>query len=133
MIRTRKYNELTTKQILTEEEQKQKKEYEEMIKNAYKYQNDASKEVNQIINKFQEQIIKLQILPPEQQNENIKATINLNDQIQKNIESEQRKQNNDLKLSLSLNTSKGFTNATVIIFIVLLIGIIASVLLLSLS
>ena len=133
MLKIWEYENLSSQNTpLTLEEQTSLNEFQNLIKNARKYYEDiTSNDLEQLITSYNDYITKLSILPKEQQNANIIATLNANKAI---MDETSPKLTDDQTLSLKQTTaSQGFTNASIIIFVVLLLGTILAVILLSLA
>ena len=121
-------------QILSPEEKQKVANYERLIYLAMEYRDDITSEAHiKILNDYQEYMTKLELLNPNEQNQNILNALNNSNQIFKSLEEKQKSLDMPMilerKLENGMDTRKGFTNASIIIFIVLLLGIIASVLL----
>ena len=115
-------------------------QYEEMVYQAKVYEDDITNEaVNKVKDSYDETILKASLLDPENKGPNVDPAIQRNNQMQLNLEQIKQTRSNDNNMVLTrtkkdpMSFSAGFTNASIIIFVVLLVGIIASVVLLSLS
>ncbi len=115
-------------------------QYEEMVYQAKVYEDDITNEaVNKVKDSYDATILKASLLDPENKGPNVDPAIQRNNQMQLNLEQIKQTRSNDNNMVLTrtkkdpMSFSAGFTNASVIIFVVLLVGIIASVVLLSLS
>ncbi len=143
MISEKKYISLITKSTpLTMEEQKQVQEFEKMLYYGKKYQEEiTSPEFTQIANNYEHQIEFLSTLTETEKNQNIQNALKDHQQIQNqitNIETKKQQQEEqamklERKLQSGFEKRAGFTNASIIIFFVLLLGIILSIGLLSLA
>lgn len=137
MITRKEYLNLITKSMpLTSEEKKQVEEYEAMLSNAYIYQEDiSSPEVAAVRNSYEEQM--QTIATAQTQNENMKEALDRQNQMFEGLEKlNMQSLNNEEEMTLTrtLNSSKaGFSNAMIIIFIVLLIGSLIAIGLLILT
>ena len=114
--------------------------YEGMVYQSKIYEDDITNEaVNKVKDSYDETILKASLLDPENKGPNVDPAIQRNNQMQLNLEQIKQTRSNDNNMVLTrtkkdpMSFSAGFTNASVIIFVVLLVGIIASVVLLSLS
>ena len=134
-ITEQEYFSLITRPTPLSPEEKQKvANYERLIYLAMEYRDDITSEAHiKILNDYQEYMTKLELLNPNEQNQNILNALNNSNQIFKSLEEKQKSLDMPMilerKLENGMDTRKGFTNASIIIFIVLLLGIIASVLL----
>ena len=115
-------------------------QYEEMVYQAKVYEDDITNEaVNKVKDSYDATILKASLLDPENKGPNVDPAIQRNNQMQLNLEQIKQTRSNDNNMVLTrtkkdpMSFSAGFTNASIIIFVVLLVGIIASVVLLSLS
>ena len=114
-------------------------QYERMVYQAKVYEDDITSEaVNKVKDNYEATILKATLLEPGSKGPNVDSTIERNNQMQTNLEQIKKTRSNDnMVLTRTkqepMSFSAGFTNASIIIFFVLLVGIIASVVLLSLS
>ena len=114
-------------------------QYERMVYQAKVYEDDITSEtVNKVKDNYEATILKATLLEPGSKGPNVDSTIERNNQMQTNLEQIKKTRSNDnMVLTRTkqepMSFSSGFTNASIIIFFVLLVGIIASVVLLSLS
>ncbi len=137
MITRKEYLNLITKSMpLTSEEKKQVEEYEAMLSNAYIYQEDiSSPEVDAVRNSYEAQM--QTIATTQIQNDNMKEALDRQNQMFEGLEKlNMQSLNNEEEMTLTrtLNSSKaGFSNAMIIIFIVLLIGSLIAIGLLILT
>ncbi len=123
---------------LNEEELKQVLEYERIILLAKTYEDEiTSPSVTEMLKKYDDLIMNATLLPKENKTSNIVSALQRNEKMMNQLEQiAKTKTTDELKLERkneAMSFSAGFTNASVIIFVVLLVGIIASVLLLSVS
>lgn len=134
------YGELLTKPILTEEEQKKVIEFEEFLTKSKEYApylNDFTKEV---VRSYEHEINFLNGLLEEQKNDNIKRTIEKGEKIISMPSKLDQKQKEEARIEekvLTLQKRKekraGYTNASILIFIVCNLGLFLAALLLSLK
>ena len=111
-------------------------DFERLVLLAKMYDEDITSEaVDELKANYEQKITEITLLPNKNQNtiEALKRNAAMNAQLD---QINQAKTNDNLTLTRTNNQSgfsAGFTNASIIIFIVMLVGIIASVLLLSVS
>ena len=111
-------------------------DFERLVLLAKMYDEDITSEaVDELKASYEQKITEITLLPNKNQNtiEALKRNAAMNAQLD---QINQAKTNDNLTLARTNNQSgfsAGFTNASIIIFIVMLVGIIASVLLLSVS
>ena len=111
-------------------------DFERLVLLAKMYDEDITSEaVDELKANYEQKITEITLLPNKNQNtiEALKRNASMNAQLD---QINQAKTNDNLTLTRTNNQagfSAGFTNASIIIFIVMLVGIIASVLLLSVS
>lgn len=137
----KKYGELFTKQSpLTEEEQRSMLEFENFIKNSKKYAPYTSEVNKEIVMNYEHEIAFLESLASENQNENTKRAIAVGKQL-RNVESiedvkikqEITEQKKEQELELKLQKRAGYTNASILIFVIFNLGIFLASLLLMLK
>ena len=140
MIKISEYeNYISRPTPLSDLEMAQVKDYEKMVLQSKIYEDDiTSVSVNEVREHYDNTMMKATLMAPENKNPNIAAALQRNTEMNNELDKiKQLKNNEELSLTLkqdnSMGLSAGFTNASIIIFAVLLVGIIASVLLLSLS
>ena len=137
MIRINEYEEFILRPTpLDNTEINQVADLERLVLLAKMYDEDITSEaVDEVKANYDKIITEATLLPNKNQNtiEALKRNASMNDQLD---QINQVKTNDNLTLTRTNNQSgfsAGFTNASIIIFIVMLVGIIASVLLLSVS
>jgi len=134
------YGELLTKPVLTKEEEKKVIEFEKFITKAKEYApftNDFTKEV---VQNYEHEIAFLKELKEDQKNENIKRTITNGEKIrtlrskqEKKQEYLEQKEQEALRLERKKQKMAGYTNASILIFIVCNLGLFLAALLLSIK
>lgn len=137
MIRINEYEEFILRPTpLDNTEINEVADFERLVYLAKLYDEDITSEaVDELKASYEQKMSEITLLPNKNQNtiEALKRNASMNAQLDQII---QTKTNDDLALTRKNNQagfSAGFTNASIIIFIVMLVGIIASVLLLSVS
>ena len=138
MLTLNNYQELITKPSVTNEELTEIIAFEDFIYNAIIYQEDINKpEINKIITNYQTLLQNLKLLPKERLNSNITNAItrgeNLFNRSEEILHKDEKEFTLQRKLKQGIDTRAGFTNAFIIIFLVLLVGLISSVIILSLK
>ena len=137
MIRINEYEDYILRPTpLDNTEINQVADFERLVLLAKMYDEDITSEaVDELKANYEQKITEITLLPNKNQNtiEALKRNASMNAQLD---QINQVKTNDNLTLARTNNQSgfsAGFTNASIIIFIVMLVGIIASVLLLSVS
>ena len=137
MIRINEYEDYILRPTpLDNTEINQVADFERLVLLAKMYDEDITSEaVDELKASYEQKITEITLLPNKNQNtiEALKRNAAMNAQLD---QINQAKTNDNLTLARTNNQtgfSAGFTNASIIIFIVMLVGIIASVLLLSVS
>lgn len=137
MIRINEYEDYILRPTpLDNTEINQVADFERLVLLAKMYDEDITSEaVDELKASYEQKITEITLLPNKNQNtiEALKRNASMNAQLD---QINQAKTNDNLTLTRTNNQSgfsAGFTNASIIIFIVMLVGIIASVLLLSVS
>ena len=137
MIRINEYEEFILRPTpLDNTEINEVADFERLVYLAKLYDEDITSEaVDELKASYEQKMSEITLLPNKNQNtiEALKRNAAMNAQLD---QINQTKTNDDLALTRKNNQagfSAGFTNASIIIFIVMLVGIIASVLLLSVS
>ena len=137
MIRINEYEDYILRPTpLDNTEINQVADLERLVLLAKMYDEDITSEaVDELKANYEQKITEITLLPNKNQNtiEALKRNAAMNAQLD---QINQAKTNDNLTLTRTNNQSgfsAGFTNASIIIFIVMLVGIIASVLLLSVS
>ncbi len=137
MIRINEYEDYILRPTpLDNTEINQVADFERLVLLAKMYDEDITSEaVDELKANYEQKITEITLLPNKNQNtiEALKRNAAMNAQLD---QINQAKTNDNLTLTRTNNQSgfsAGFTNASIIIFIVMLVGIIASVLLLSVS
>ena len=137
MIRINEYEDYILRPTpLDNTEINQVADFERLVLLAKMYDEDITSEaVDELKASYEQKITEITLLPNKNQNtiEALKRNAAMNAQLD---QINQAKTNDNLTLTRTNNQSgfsAGFTNASIIIFIVMLVGIIASVLLLSVS
>ena len=137
MIRINEYEDYILRPTpLDNTEINQVADFERLVLLAKMYDEDITSEaVDELKASYEQKITEITLLPNKNQNtiEALKRNAAMNAQLD---QINQVKTNDNLTLTRTNNQSgfsAGFTNASIIIFIVMLVGIIASVLLLSVS
>ena len=137
MIRINEYEDYILRPTpLDNTEINQVADFERLVLLAKMYDEDITSEaVDELKANYEQKITEITLLPNKNQNtiEALKRNAAMNAQLD---QINQAKTNDNLTLARTNNQtgfSAGFTNASIIIFIVMLVGIIASVLLLSVS
>ncbi len=137
MTQLNQYKNLLTKTTpLTTEEQLFITKIEQLIKNAYFYREEiTSAMVNYLLNSYEQIMTEILVTPEQSRTSNMQEALERNSSLINNkAETRQNKETQSLALKKNNNQiSYGFTNASIIIFLVSLLGIITSVFLLTLT
>ncbi len=137
----KKYGELFTKPTpWTEIEQQNVLEFENFIKNSKEYRDYTNEQNKRIVSDYDHEIAFLESLSDEQKNDNIKRTIAVGKNMQQiiSIEDEYLKQQfiaqeKEKALELKLQKRAGYTNASILIFIICNLGFFLAFMLLMLQ
>ncbi len=121
---------------LNDEELNEVYDYEKIVYYSKIYDEDiTSQSVDMLKNSYDNLIAKATL--SDEKNQNILDALKRSEQMLDRLEQRKQTLNNNLKLNRQvkepMSFSAGFTNASIIIFVVFVIGIVASVILLSLS
>jgi len=137
----KKYGELFTKpDIWTEEEEKSIHEFESFIRHAKEYSPYINETTEEIISNYDHEIEFLQSLHPDALNENMKRTIKKGQELKNIISFEEQKQRKEEqerqkeeRLQLKLQKRAGYTNASILIFVICNLGLFLATILLMLK